>query len=319
MKSNINRRKAIKTMALGSSALAIPKIDLTNDSDLSEPLKGNINHSVCQWCFSNIPLENLAKEVKKLGLIGIDLIGEEGWATLKKYGLTSTMCYGDLKGKSTRDLTKGWCDTKYHEELIKHYKRFIPMVAEAGWTNLICFSGNSRGIDNQVGLQNCVNGLSQIIPLAEKYGVILNMELLNSKVDHDDYMCDNSEWGVALCKALGSNNFKLLYDIYHMQIMEGDVSEPREKAMPSPAFQRGGKREASREGEERRRRHVPAGEECTTSLLWSCVLSEDKRRALHRFSAIDSVDRFTRITCRRTFVFNFYASSNKAGGNDFCP
>ena len=82
MKSNINRRKAIRTMALGSSALAIPKIDLTNDSDLSEPLKGNINHSVCQWCFSNIPLENLAKEVKKLGLIGIDLIGEEGWATL---------------------------------------------------------------------------------------------------------------------------------------------------------------------------------------------------------------------------------------------
>ena len=225
MKSNknINRRKALKTMALGSSALAIPKVDLTSESDLSEPLKGNINHSVCQWCYSNIPLENLAKEVKKIGLIGIDLIGEEGWATLKKYGLTSTMCYGDLKGKSTRDLTKGWCDTKYHEDLIKHYKRFIPMVARAGWTNLICFSGNSRGIDNKTGLQNCVNGLSQIIPLAEKHGVILNMELLNSKVDHDDYMCDNSKWGVALCKELGSNNFKLLYDIYHMQIMEGDV------------------------------------------------------------------------------------------------
>ena len=133
------------------------------------------------------------------------------------------MCYGDLEGKSTRDLTKGWCDTKYHEGLIKHYKRFIPLVAEAGWTNLICFSGNSRGIDNKTGLQNCVNGLKEIIPTAEKYGVILNMELLNSKVDHNDYMCDNSEWGVALCKALGSDNFKLLYDIYHMQIMEGDV------------------------------------------------------------------------------------------------
>ena len=222
-KKNINRRKALKTMALGSGALAIPKVDLTSESDLSEPLKGNINHSVCQWCYSNIPLENLAKEAKKIGLIGIDLVGEEGWDILKKYGLTSTMCYGDLKGKSSRDLTKGWCDTKYHENLIKHYKRFIPMVAEAGWTNLICFSGNSRGIDNKTGLQNCVNGLSQIIPLAEKHGVILNMELLNSKIDHDDYMCDNSEWGVALCKELGSSNFKLLYDIYHMQIMEGDV------------------------------------------------------------------------------------------------
>lgn len=223
MKPNINRRKALKTMALGSGALAIPKIELTKDSNQTEPLKGNINHSVCQWCFSNIPLETLAKKAKEFGLVGIDLIGAEGWDTLKKYGLTSTMCYGDLEGKSTRDLSKGWCDTVYHEDLIKHYKRFIPMVAEAGWTNLICFSGNRRGIDEQIGLKNCVKGLKEIIPLAEKHGVILHMELLNSKVDHNDYMCDNSKWGVALCKALGSDNFKLLYDIYHMQIMEGDV------------------------------------------------------------------------------------------------
>jgi len=220
---NINRRNVIKTMALGSGALAIPKVDFTSKSNELEPLKGNINHSVCQWCFSNIPLETLAQEAKKIGLIGIDLIGAEGWDTLKKYGLTSTMCYGDLEGKSTRDLSKGWCDTQYHEELIKQYKRHIPMVAEAGWTNLICFSGNSRGIDPQTGLKNCVKGLKEIIPLAEEHGVVLHMELLNSKVDHNDYMCDNSEWGVALCKALGTNNFKLLYDIYHMQIMEGDV------------------------------------------------------------------------------------------------
>jgi len=223
MKPNINRRKVLKTMALGSGALAIPKIELTKDSNQTEPLKGNINHSACQWCFSNIPLETLAKKAKEFGLVGIDLIGAEGWDTLKKYGLTSTMCYGDLEGKSTRDLSKGWCDTVYHEDLIKHYKRFIPMVAEAGWTNLICFSGNRRGIDEQIGLKNCVKGLKEIIPLAEKHGVILHMELLNSKVDHNDYMCDNSKWGVALCKALGSDNFKLLYDIYHMQIMEGDV------------------------------------------------------------------------------------------------
>ena len=220
---NINRRNVIKTMALGSGALAIPKVDFTSKSNELEPLKGNINHSVCQWCFSNIPLETIAQEAKKIGLIGIDIIGAEGWDTLKKYGLTSTMCYGDLEGKSTRDLSKGWCDTQYHEELIKQYKLHIPMVAEAGWTNLICFSGNSRGIDPQTGLKNCVKGLKEIIPLAEEHGVVLHMELLNSKVDHNDYMCDNSEWGVDLCKALGSNNFKLLYDIYHMQIMEGDV------------------------------------------------------------------------------------------------
>jgi hydroxypyruvate isomerase len=158
-----------------------------------------------------------------MGLVGIDLIGAEGWDTLKKYKLTSTMCYGDLEGISTRNLTNGWCDLQFHEDLIKHYKRFIPMVAEAGWTNLICFSGNRRGIDDKTGLENCVKGLKEILPLAAQHGVVLHMELLNSKVNHADYMCDNSPWGVALCEALNSDNFKLLYDIYHMQIMEGDV------------------------------------------------------------------------------------------------
>ena len=222
-KNNINRRNVIKTMALGSGALAMPKVDLIKDKEELAPLKGNINHSVCQWCFSNIPLDTLAQEAQKMGLVGIDLIGAEGWDTLKKYNLTSTMCYGDLEGKSTRNLSNGWCDPQFHKDLIMHYKRFIPMVAEVGWTNLICFSGNRRGIDDQKGLQNCVKGLKEIIPLAEEHGVVLHMELLNSKVDHADYMCDNSPWGVALCEALNSDNFKLLYDIYHMQIMEGDV------------------------------------------------------------------------------------------------
>ena len=221
--NNINRRKAIKTIALGSGALAMPKVELNDSTKELVPLKGNIKHSVCQWCFRDLPLETLAQEAKKMGLTGIDLVGAEGWDTLKKYGLISTMCYGDLEGIATRNLTQGWCDPQYHAELIKQYKRHIPMVADAGWTNLISFSGNRRGIDDKTGLQNCVEGLSEIIPLAEKHGVILQMELLNSKVDHNDYMCDNSEWGVALCKALGSPNFKLLYDIYHMQIMEGDV------------------------------------------------------------------------------------------------
>ncbi len=224
MSKHINRRNALKTLVVGSGALAVPHVEMgSKKSSNTTGLKGNINHSVCQWCFSSIPLETLAQKAKEIGLAGIDLIGAEGWDTLKKYELTSTMCYGDLEGASTRDLSKGWCDTQYHEDLIKHYKRFIPMVADAGWKNLICFSGNRRGIDDQTGLQNCVNGLKEILPLAEKHGVILHMELLNSKVDHNDYMCDNSIWGVALCKALNSSNFKLLYDIYHMQIMEGDV------------------------------------------------------------------------------------------------
>jgi hydroxypyruvate isomerase len=121
------------------------------------------------------------------------------------------------------NLTDGFADKKYHATLIKNYTEMIPLVAKAGYKNLICFSGSRRGMDDETGLNNSVEGLKQIIGIAEKEGVILQMELLNSRVDHKDYMCDRSVWGVELCKRLGSENFKLLYDIYHMQIDEGDV------------------------------------------------------------------------------------------------
>ena len=219
---NIKRRDAIKTLALGSSAITIPKFTPLIKNKTSK-LKGNIKQSVCHWCYGNVELEDLAKEAKKIGLVGIDLIGAEGWDILKKYDLISTMCYGDLEGKSARSLTNGWCDKRFHKDLIIHFTRHIKQVADAGWTNLICFSGNRRNISDKEGMENCIRGLNKIIPIAEDNGVILHMELLNSKVDHSDYMCDNSIWGVELCKRLGSNNFKLLYDIYHMQIMEGDI------------------------------------------------------------------------------------------------
>jgi len=219
---NIKRRDAIKTLALGSSAITIPKFTPLIKNKTSK-LKGNIKQSVCHWCYGNMELEDLAKEAKKIGLVGIDLIGAEGWDILKKYDLISTMCYGDLEGKSARSLTNGWCDKRFHKDLIMHFTRHIKQVADACWTNLICFSGNRRNISDKEGMENCIRGLKKIIPIAEDHGVILHMELLNSKVDHSDYMCDNSIWGVELCKRLGSNNFKLLYDIYHMQIMEGDI------------------------------------------------------------------------------------------------
>ena len=120
-------------------------------------------------------------------------------------------------------LTEGFNHTEYHPQLIENYTRQIELVAAAGYTNLICFSGNRNGMDDETGLQNCVAGLKQILPLAEEKGVVLQMELFNSKVDHPDYMCDNTAWGIELCKRLDSPNFKLLYDIYHMQIEEGDI------------------------------------------------------------------------------------------------
>jgi hydroxypyruvate isomerase len=120
-------------------------------------------------------------------------------------------------------LTEGWNRKEYHSTLIKNYTDHINYVADAGYKNLICFSGNRKGMDDETGLKNCVEGLKEIMSLAEKKGVIIQMELLNSKVNHKDYMCDRTPWGVELCKQLGSPNFKLLYDIYHMQIDEGDV------------------------------------------------------------------------------------------------
>ena len=221
--SKLNRRNAIKKIAMGTTALTFPKIQSNNYKKRSMSLKGNIKQSVCQWCYSDIPLKTLAEESKKIGLIGIDLIGKEGWDTLKEYGLISTMCYGDLEGKSARSLTNGWCDKRFHKDLITNYLRHIKQVSEAGWTNLICFSGNRRGMNDQEGLKNCINGLNKIVKVAEDSGVVLHMELLNSKIDHPDYMCDNTKWGIKLCESLDSNNFKLLYDIYHMQVMEGDI------------------------------------------------------------------------------------------------
>jgi hydroxypyruvate isomerase len=216
----MNRRNIIKSLALGTVGLAINKKVAAigvNEEDMSV-LKGNIKHSVCQWTYGFLPLEDLCVVAKKIGITAIDLIGPKDWPMLKKYGLDSSMCNG-----AEISLTEGWNDTQYHPTLIKNYTKHINLVADAGYKNLICFSGNRNGMNDELGLKNCVDGLKQIIGLAEKRGVTIQMELFNSKVDHKDYMCDKSAWGIALCKQLGSENFKLLYDIYHMQINEGDV------------------------------------------------------------------------------------------------
>ena len=222
-KLNIKRRHALKQITLTS--LGLPMIDQLKFYDSKKTnylnkrnMKGNINHSVCKWCYSQIPLDQFARAVKSIGITGIDLIGPKEWSVLKKHGLSSSMCNG-----AEISLTEGWNDKKYHSTLVDSYLKHIDLVSDAGYINLICFSGNRRNIDDEMGMINCVQGLKKIIGHAEKKGVIIHMELLNSKVDHQDYMCDNSQWGFELCRRIGSSNFKLLYDIYHMQINEGDV------------------------------------------------------------------------------------------------
>jgi len=223
MSSKLNRRNALKNILAGTAAIGVSAnlSALAMDSPSSEKplkLKGNVNHSVCRWCFSGLDVETLCIEAKKIGIKGIDLVGPKDWPTLKKHGIESTMCNG-----AEINLVDGFNDEKFHEKLIKNYSEMIPLVAAAGYKNLICFSGNRRGKDNETGWNNCVKGLKQLMPLAEKHNVTLVMELLNSKINHKDYQCDTTAWGVELCKRLGSENFKLLYDIYHMQIDEGDV------------------------------------------------------------------------------------------------
>jgi hydroxypyruvate isomerase len=223
MTSNINRRNALKNIVAGTAAVGVSSglsALAMNKTESNEPLrlKGNINHAVCRWCFSSFDVEALCIEAKKIGIKGIDLVGPNDWPTLKKHGLESTMCNG-----AEINLVDGFNDEKFHEKLIQNYTKMIPLVAEAGYKNLICFSGNRRGKDDETGWNNCVKGLKQLMPLAEKHNVVLVMELLNSKVNHKDYQCDRTSWGAELCKRLGSENFKLLYDIYHMQIDEGDV------------------------------------------------------------------------------------------------
>lgn len=216
-----SRRKLLKDILLTGTAVTVaPALSFAGcvSPSSKKELRGNIKHSVARWSYGFLSLDDLCTTIKKIGFAAIDLVGPKEWQTLKKHGVDSSMCNG-----AEISLTEGWNDKQYHATLIKNYTEHINLVADAGYKNLICFSGNRKGIDDETGMKHCVEGLKQVLPLAEKRGVIIQMELFNSKIDHKDYMCDNTRWGVELCRRIGSPNFKLLYDIYHMQINEGDI------------------------------------------------------------------------------------------------
>lgn len=221
MPNKQSRRLALKNLVAGTAAIGTAGMlsSFTSSQEkTSNTLKGNINHSVCRWCYSSIPLEEFCASAKKIGISAIDLVGPKDWDTLKKYDLYSSMCNG-----AEINLVDGFNDKKFHEKLIQNYTDMIPLAAKAGYKQIICFSGNRREMDDETGWVNCTEGLKKLMSIAEKNKIVLVMELLNSKVNHKDYMCDKTPWGVELVKRVGSENFKLLYDIYHMQIDEGDV------------------------------------------------------------------------------------------------
>jgi len=215
-----SRREILKNIGKVALASSFPTASILASNTSSTTKTGNkINHSVCSWTYNFLSLEELCSVSKNLRIRAIDLVAPKDFSILQEHNIECSMCY--TAGKVS--LTQGWNDPQQHDWLIKDYKEAIPMVADAGFKNLICFSGNRKGMSEEAGLRNCVEGLKQIIPVAEKHGVIIQMELFNSKVDHKDYMADRSAWGIELCKRLGSPNFKLLFDIYHMQISEGDI------------------------------------------------------------------------------------------------
>jgi hydroxypyruvate isomerase len=226
MANKMTRKDALKTMALGSSALLMgagcddsqASTSKKSESMSSTTLKGNINHSVCRWCYNDIELPDLAKAAKEMGLKAIDLLWPEEYHVAYEHGLECSLSFGSKMG-----IPKGFNDPANHEQLLKDYTELIPKAAEAGLKRVICFSGNRNGMDDETGLENCAVGLEPVVKLAQKHNITLVMELLNSKVNHPDYMCDFTPWGVKLVDKVGSDHFKLLYDIYHMQIMEGDI------------------------------------------------------------------------------------------------
>ena len=212
----MRRRNFIETGLVGLAGASL----LGATSEL--PLRGRVNHSVCKWCYPGHSVEELAQAAATIGLKSVELLEPHEWPILEEYGLVCAMPFGPgIEGKDR--LTDGFNEPSNHEWLVPMYQERIKEVAEAGYDRVICFSGNRRGMEDVKGLENCVTGLRGIIPTAEEYGVTVCMELLNSKVSHPDYMCDRTAWGVELCRQIGSERFKLLYDIYHMQIMEGDV------------------------------------------------------------------------------------------------
>ncbi|HQY06834.1 MAG TPA: TIM barrel protein, partial [Lacunisphaera sp.] len=165
----------------------------------------------------DIPLAEFAAAVKGFGLESVELLNPEEWPVVQQLGLTCAMANG------TTTITKGMNRLEHHAVYVPSMIERIKLCAAAGLPNVILFSGNRGGMSDEQGLENCAIGLKQLMGEAEKRGVTVCMELLNSKVNHKDYMCDRTPWGVELCKRVGSERFKLLYDIYHMQIMEGDV------------------------------------------------------------------------------------------------
>lgn len=210
----LSRRTLIAGAASVAAAAAAPAALAAQQERVIR--NGRIRQSVCKWCYGRMPLEELAAASKAMGLESVEILDATDFPTLQEYGLSCAMT-------NSHGIPKGLNDPANHEACLEAIKTSIDATAEAGFPNVITFSGNRDGMPDSEGLENCVTALKQITGHAEHKGVTICMELLNSKVNHADYMADNMPWLVELVDRVGSDRFKILYDIYHAQVMEGDV------------------------------------------------------------------------------------------------
>ena len=215
---DMTRREAVGALgALAAGAALTPRASGAEISEAPPRTSLRMRHSISRWCYGKIPLDELCETAKGIGYNGIDLLDPGDWPVVKQHGLVCSMANG------FGTIPVGFNRLENHDKLVADGERLIALAAEAGVPNIVVFSGNTAGLSEADGVANCVTGLKRLAPTAEKHGVTLCLELLNSKVDHHDYQADHSAFGVKVIEGVDSPRVKLLYDIYHMQVMEGDV------------------------------------------------------------------------------------------------
>jgi hydroxypyruvate isomerase len=216
----ISRRSMIRQVAseVAAASLTVSPVFPSAAELQTTQQKGRIRQSVSRWCYEKIPLEELCEKGAGMGLKAIDLLNEDEWDVPRRYGLACSMGYG-----GGGEIRSGMNRAENHAKIEGAFRKSIPKAAKLGVANVITFSGNRGGMTDEEGMKNTIAGLNRVKKIAEDHGVAICMELLNSKVDHKDYMCDHTAWGIRVMEAVNSPRVRLLYDIYHMQIMEGDL------------------------------------------------------------------------------------------------
>ncbi len=220
------RREVLKRGAAAAGAAALGAAMPHSAGATPPTFVPPYRQSVARWCFQSMPLPDLCREARRIGLHGIDLLSPPDFDVPRAHGLACTIANGP------GPIPDGWNRPDLHDKLVAEGERLLPLVAKAGIPQMIVFSGNRRGMGDGEGIANCIAGLKRLLPAAERHGVTLVMEMLNSKVDHRDYHADRTEWAAQVARGLGSERFRLLYDVYHMQIMEGDVVRTIEQYAP---------------------------------------------------------------------------------------